>query len=301
MLMWPAPAPLLQDVKRTNVRARENLCAAGIKPSAEPGWLISSRRLKQSMADEEKKSSSEQPTTDGAKAQKPKSDMMMYIIVGVGALVVTVGVMLGLMSGEHPKSAEVEDSSEESAEHSDAHGSEDAEQETPDIFSELDDLSFLADTQFADPTEEADNSDGHDSDVKKRSGSRRKSANSNVSVTASDSVEAMTWIEAEKKKITARNKALDEKAKRLEALERAVNQKLTKVDQAEAARLSGLAKLYNGMKPEQVARMLVKLNDKTIVAILPRMKSAQAAKILGLLPASRGARISQEMITLSGK
>ncbi len=274
------------------------------KPSGQPRWAAPLRRLKQSMADEEKKSSAEEQSADAAPAQKPKSDMMMYIIVGVGALVVTIGVMMGMISGEHPQSADAEDASAESAEHVEEEHAEEAEQETPDIFSELDDLSFLADTQFTDPTETSHESKGHSSSKKKsssKSSAKNGSGESHSSMSANDSLEALGWLETEKKKIATRSKALDEKAKRLEALERTVNQKLNRVDQVEAARYMGLAKLYNGMKPEQVARMLVKLDNKTIVAILPRMKSAQASKILGMLPASRGARISQEMITLSGK
>ena len=277
--------------------------SAEAKSPSETRWYrlndkIEEPRLKRNMADEEKDKAEDQKATDSA-AAKPKSDMMMYIIVGVGALVVTVGVMLGLVSGEKPASADAQETSDETAERvADDHESE-HEQETPDIFSELDDLSFLTDTDFVDPTETASKSDDHSTGSKKVKSHKTNSGT--ALLTSSDSLAALSWLETEKNKLATREKALDEKAKRLEALERSVNHKLTKVDQADAARLSGLAKLYNGMKPEQVARMMVKLNDKTIVAILPRMKSAQASKILGLLPASRGAKISQEMISFSGK
>ncbi len=265
------------------------------------------------MADEEKDSSAEKKKAPEASAPvaKPKSDMMMYIIVGVGALVVTVSVMFALLSGEQPSTAAA-DGESSAEEHAVAEEETEEELDTPDIFSELDDLSFLADTEFAElenPTESAEGHKNSRKSTKKNSKSKKHKAGSSSktgandasSMTADDSLSALSWIEVEKRKIATRNKALDEKARRLEALERTVNQKLTKVDQVEAARLTGLAKLYNGMKADQVARMMIKLDDKMIVAILPRMKSAQASKILGLLPASRGARISQEMVTLSSK
>ncbi len=268
--------------------------------------IDANKRIAEIMADEEKdKAEKEQTSAEStAPVAKPKSDMMMYIIVGVGALVVTMGVMLGLVSGGHAPMAENADGdvSEGVAEH-EAESAE--EPETPDIFSELDDLSFLADTNFGElsgsPEERLVAGKSKKPGHSKAGKTKKGHAVAASQLGADDSLAALNWLEAEKKKLKERNKTLDEKAKRLEALERSVNQKLTKVDQAEAARLSGLAKLYNGMKPEQVAKMMVKLDDKTIVAILPRMKSAQAAKILGMLPASRGARISKEMITLSAK
>ncbi len=260
------------------------------------------------MADEKKDSSAKESEVEaGAAAPKAKSDMMMYIIVAVGALVVTMSVMLGLMSGEPTHSADAEGVEDEHAEVADHSSDELEDQETPDIFSELDDLSFLGDTLFPELVDSHESTDGHVSSKDKKSHSKKSKksgkakADSQGATSAEDSLAALSWIEAEKKKISNRSKALDEKAKRLEALERSVNQKLIKVDQAEAARLTGLAKLYNGMKADQVVRMMVKLDDKMIVAILPRMKSAQASKILGLLPASRGAKISQAMITLSNK
>ena len=263
------------------------------------------------MADEEKdKAEKEQASAENtAPVAKPKSDMMMYIIVGVGALVVTMGVMLGLVSGGHKPVAESsEDSQAEGTAEQAAEPTEDPE--TPDIFSELEDLSFLADTGFGELSDSPEErlaaskksrKSGHGKTGKSNQGNAEATAGGASQMNADDSLAALSWLEAEKKKLKESNKALDEKARRLEALERSVNQKLTKIDQAEAARLNGLAKLYNGMKADKVAKMMVKLDDKTIVAILPRMKSAQAAKILGMLPPSRGARISKEMITLSAK
>jgi flagellar motility protein MotE (MotC chaperone) len=91
---------------------------------------------------------------------------------------------------------------------------------------------------------------------------------------------------------------IDKREKELEKLEYKVNQGLMKIGQAESARIINLARLYDGMKPEAVAQLFANLSDEVILSLLPRMKSANAAKILALMPPKRAARISTQMITV---
>ncbi|RKX18764.1 MAG: magnesium transporter MgtE, partial [Candidatus Zixiibacteriota bacterium] len=72
-------------------------------------------------------------------------------------------------------------------------------------------------------------------------------------------------------------------------------------EQVESARITSIARLYDGMRPEQVGKLFENLDDKAVMAILPRMKSANAAKIMAIMPPKRAARISTKMITVMEK
>ncbi|MBN4076262.1 hypothetical protein JYT16_00945 [Gemmatimonas aurantiaca] len=236
---------------------------------------------------------------------KSKSDLMMYVIVGVGALVVTIASMMAFIDmSNDPTGGHAEDSedAEEYAYDEDDDGEYGNEElQLPDIFSELDNLDFLTDTNFAEAESTLSNTTVADKSLHATKKNGNQTSSKPKQMSKKDSVTAVGWLEQEKAKLASREKELNAQEKKLTALENEVDQKLKKVDQIEANRLNGLAKLYNSMKHDQVARMIVKLNDDTIVRILPRMKTANAAKILGLLPPARGARISQKMITLTSR
>ena len=51
------------------------------------------------MADKEKEATQTKESTE-AKAPDKKSDLMAYVIVGVGALLVTIGVLFALMDSD---------------------------------------------------------------------------------------------------------------------------------------------------------------------------------------------------------
>lgn len=117
-------------------------------------------------------------------------------------------------------------------------------------------------------------------------------------MTPQDSVDTLNWLD---KELAKHDKAKAENAKQmkeLKALEYKIDQALIKIEQAESARIINLARLYDGMRPEQVGKLFENLNDKAVMAILPRMKSANAAKIMAIMPPKRAARISTKMITV---
>jgi|WetSurMetagenome_2_1015567.scaffolds.fasta_scaffold179555_2 flagellar motility protein MotE (MotC chaperone) len=98
-------------------------------------------------------------------------------------------------------------------------------------------------------------------------------------------------LDAEKKQLDARKKEMDDQEARLKQL-------LSKSDQLESARIGSLAKLYDGMNPQQVAPLITKLTDDQAVDVLLKMKPSNAAKVLEALTAERAARISAKMITV---
>lgn len=74
-------------------------------------------------------------------------------------------------------------------------------------------------------------------------------------------------------------------------------EKQTKIkQQEETKRISKLARLYGGMKPEAAVAIMQELDDSTVISIFGKMEEEQVSKILALIDSSRAARISQEML-----
>ena len=82
----------------------------------------------------------------------------------------------------------------------------------------------------------------------------------------------------------------------LEKLKVEVQELLAAKDMANEEKLYNLAKIYDGMDPVQLASVMSGINDSIVVAILPRMKSQKASKILESMPADRAARISTKLL-----
>jgi hypothetical protein len=120
-----------------------------------------------------------------------------------------------------------------------------------------------------------------------------------VGMSAEDSIEIVNWLDKEKAALAAKKAKLDAREKELNVLDGRVTQKLLRLEQAESARTTQLAKLYDGMDASAVARLAANLDDETVVAILPRMKLKNASLALSLMPAARAARLSKQMITIA--
>ena len=114
-----------------------------------------------------------------------------------------------------------------------------------------------------------------------------------------DSLGAVDWLKEEKAKLAKREKDLERREKELQTLDKQVSKKLVTLEQAESARVTELAKLYDGMDPRSVAKLMLNLDDETVVAILPRMKQKSAAQVLSLFSPERAARLSKKLITIA--
>ncbi len=113
-----------------------------------------------------------------------------------------------------------------------------------------------------------------------------------------DSVDTLSWIEKEMADLALEKNTIAIQRKELEALQYKIDQGLIKIEQAESTRMIKLARLYDGMKANEVTKLFANLSDEMIVSILPRMKAANASKILGLMPPKRAARLSTEMVSV---
>lgn len=63
-------------------------------------------------------------------------------------------------------------------------------------------------------------------------------------------------------------------------------------------RIKKLAKVYEGMRPEEAAPIISELDDQTIVEIFLQMEDRRVSRIIGLMPVDRATEITQR---LSGK
>ncbi|SYZ74273.1 hypothetical protein TRIP_C60543 [Candidatus Zixiibacteriota bacterium] len=113
--------------------------------------------------------------------------------------------------------------------------------------------------------------------------------------------DTLSVLEKTLNKIVEEQAALDKKKRDLDSLNQRIAAGLNRLDQAEATRIVALARLYDGMRPDEVAKLFENLDDTLVVAILPRMKPANAAKLLALLPPKRAASISTQLITVAGQ
>ncbi len=258
---------------------------------------------------EDKKKEETTPESADAKAtdeSKPKSNLMKYIMFGVGGLVLIGGIAFGVAfmlkdsstadvehSDEKADSSQVEQNSDKHVSKEDSHDSEvdDEHAQNEDDYPEFDEDEFdskaiekivanLATLEYTPTDSELSEADG---------------------MSVEDSLEQMSWIEKEKLAIKTRTIELDSREKELFKMEKSVDAKIIRIEHAESNRTSQLAKLYDGMDSRAVAKLMMNLDDNTVVALLPRMKSKNAALVLQLLPAKRAAALSKKMITIAEK
>lgn len=126
-------------------------------------------------------------------------------------------------------------------------------------------------------------------------------SNDETGMSVEDSLKQANWIKQKKDSLAAWEKSLNDRQKKLDRQQQEVDKKMLVLEQAEATRVTELAKLYDGMDARAVARLMTSLDDATVIAILPKMKVKNASQVLQLLPAQRAAKLSKQLITIAEK
>jgi flagellar motility protein MotE (MotC chaperone) len=251
------------------------------------------------LSDDAEKTKQESQPEKAKKAKSGMGGLIKYIIFGVGGLVAVLVIAFGTLmflggdkAAEAP--AEVAAQRENAAKPSASDNSREADDpHAGEGFNEDSLLAFLEDD--ASVLEEImANLDALDYVP-----GEEEMAGDETSMSVEDSIEAVNWLENEKTKLAEREKELDAREKKLNVLDAKVSQQIVKIEQAESARISKLAKLYDGMEARSVAKLIANLDDDTVVALLPRMKLKQASSVLALMPPIRAARLSKQMITIA--
>ncbi len=217
-------------------------------------------------------------TSPGKKAGTKK--LVLFGIAGL-VLVILVAVVTLLVTGDHQPHADSPVLDQEAASVPDSLALAAAESDDeldPEILEQIvENLEAL--TYVPDPSEIEKQTDN---------------------LSPEDSLNAMTWIEREKASLVMRKEVLDQREEELARREKEVAAKILRVEEVESERVTQLAKLYDGMESEAVAKLMANLDDHTVVAILPRMKAKNASEVLQLLPPRRAAKLSKQMISIAG-
>lgn len=111
-----------------------------------------------------------------------------------------------------------------------------------------------------------------------------------------DTLGALSELDQRHKEIAAEEAKLDADRKELAALKAEVEQFLAQKKAIAGEKVLYLAKLLDGMKQEELGGLMVKLDDKTILAVLPSLKPQTASKVLALLPPERAAQLSTQLL-----
>lgn len=100
------------------------------------------------------------------------------------------------------------------------------------------------------------------------------------------------------------NKLLDERTKMnvikdsLDYFKKMANQLTMEKEQQKSEKIGKLAKIYQTMKPAQVAPILEELDNSTIISILEQMRERQIAQILENMDQDRAIEISRAMTSV---
>ncbi len=265
------------------------------------------------MADEAKENANGMPAggteEPDAGSGKPRSNLIKYVIMAVGGVlaVTVVAVMAALLLGGD-KTAVTSDGPETSQVADKEPAAKPAKQDSAASTSPDTDLAaLLGGDSLGLALDENDPSviqyiqeslDYLDYEPTKSDVSADGSEGG-AGMSKEDSLGAVDWLKEEKAKLAKREKDLERREKELQALDKQVSKKLVTLEQAESARVAELAKLYDGMDPRSVAKLMLNLDDETVVAILPRMKQKSAAQVLSLFSPERAARLSKKLITIA--
>jgi len=112
-----------------------------------------------------------------------------------------------------------------------------------------------------------------------------------------DTMAQLSELDQRHKEIAAEEASLRVERQELTALKSQVEQLLSQKKAIAGEKVLYLAKLLDGMKQEELASLMAKLDDKTILVVLPSMKPQNASKVLALLPPERAAQLTTQLLT----
>ncbi len=249
------------------------------------------------------------PESDAQPKAASKSGLIKYIIFGVAGLVIIGGVAFGtllLLGGGNSSKAPAEDEAKSETNSTGKTGSTRA-MAAADTLPAEDSLALLNDDSLlAAIMAEADGDSSILDDVQAQLNYLDVADTQNLDMSAeshadkADSAKETSWLTEQRDALTKREKELAEREHALEIRDKKIQQQITRLEQAESARVTNLAKLYDGMEARQVAELMANLDDETVVSVLPRMKPKNASQVLGLMPPARAAKLSKQMITIAG-
>lgn len=113
---------------------------------------------------------------------------------------------------------------------------------------------------------------------------------------AIDTALAISILDRRQRDLTAQEKEIERKKRELEALRSEIETLLDKRQTIADEKATYIARLLDGMKPDEMSGLMANLDNATILAVMPRMKPATASRVLAQLPPERAAKITTELL-----
>lgn len=113
---------------------------------------------------------------------------------------------------------------------------------------------------------------------------------------AIDTVAELAQLDKRKRELDAKEQDIAKQKQELEQLRAQIETLMDKKEAVAEEKLAYVAKLLDGMKPDEMSGLISNLDNPTIMAVLPRMKPQTASRVLATLPPERAAKITMELI-----
>lgn len=118
---------------------------------------------------------------------------------------------------------------------------------------------------------------------------------------AVDTIAAISVLERRQRELAAEEKIIERKKQELEDLRAEVEALINKKQTIDDEKTIYIARLIDGMKPDEMTGLMANLDNATILAVMPRLKPATASRVLALLPPERAAKITTELLGSGGE
>ncbi|MEW5701273.1 MAG: hypothetical protein AB1792_03490 [Candidatus Zixiibacteriota bacterium] len=115
--------------------------------------------------------------------------------------------------------------------------------------------------------------------------------------TAIDTDAALAELDQARRQLQIESARVQAEKQELHRLKAEVEQLLAKQNGIANEKVLYMAKLLDGMKPDELTPLMAKLDNGTILSVLPNMKPQNASKVLALLPPERAAEIATQLLT----
>jgi flagellar motility protein MotE (MotC chaperone) len=129
---------------------------------------------------------------------------------------------------------------------------------------------------------------------------QKKEETKDSTLSEEDSIEQVKWYQAQKEEIEREWLRLQAERAKLENLRAETKALIEQRRNLEQTNIANLAKLFDTMKPEEVAAIMENISDAKVGLILQRMRKQNGAEVMAELPSERAAQITMQMIDLDG-
>ncbi|MFQ5356255.1 MAG: MotE family protein [Mariprofundaceae bacterium] len=102
-------------------------------------------------------------------------------------------------------------------------------------------------------------------------------------------------LEATREEVNAAKIRAEEKISELEKVEASIQALLDKLERGKSKKIKRLASVYNGMKPEQTAKIIAKMDMASTVEILSNMDEKKVGKVLSYVSPELAMKISRAL------